>query len=181
MDNPPTTPDDEALSAIQTALGIAARRAKDLSLQEAVGARAGYEIEGPLYSTLSRLGLTDRYTVSELAERCGMELSTVSRRVRILEERGLVERETPDHDRRSSYLRLSPEGRVQFEVLSTTWRQMLGEAMGNWEPDEITEFARMFDRFARDLETYALTTLLLKPLAAIPLRPTDVDPGATSA
>ena len=44
-----------------------------------------------------------------------LELSTVSRRVRVLEERQLIERE-PGKDRRTSHLRLTPDHPLYHDV-----------------------------------------------------------------
>jgi DNA-binding MarR family transcriptional regulator len=146
-------PDD--YTAIQMAFGEVGRRSKDFHLLESIGARVGYSLEGPYYGTLSRLGLVEQCTVTELAEMLALELSTVSRRVRELEERGLVERRPSPTDRRTSYLRLTADGRRLFEALSTAWRDMLGEVLADWDPGSVAEFRHLFDRFAADLARYA--------------------------
>lgn len=151
----PAATDATALAAIQVALGTAARRAKDLSLHEALGHRVGYSLEGPYYGTVARLGLNGPCTVSQLADGLGLELSTVSRRVKALEARGLVDRRIDDGDRRISHLALTDEGRELFEALSASWREMLSEVLTDWTPDEVQALARLFGRFADDLEAYA--------------------------
>ena len=143
-------------ATIQVALGVVARRAKDFELHEALGARVGHRLEGPYYGTLSRLGLVDQCTITELAGLLGLELSTVSRRVKVLEDRGLVEREVSPTDRRTSLLRLTPEGRQLFEALSSSWREMLTEVLADWDPVSVEVFAELFDRFAGALEAYAV-------------------------
>ncbi len=159
---PPSAPADAEpagrsdFAAIQTALGVVARRAKDFELHEAIGARVGHRLEGPYYGTLSRLGLVEQCTVTELAGLLGLELSTVSRRVKALEDRGLVEREVSPTDRRTSLLRLTPEGRQLFEALSGSWREMLTEVLVDWDPFSIEVFAELFSRFADALEAYAV-------------------------
>jgi DNA-binding MarR family transcriptional regulator len=152
---PPSAGDAERFAEIQAALGVVARRAKDFELLETLGARVGYRLEGPYYGTLSRLGLAGQCTVTELAELLGLELSTVSRRVKALEDRGLVARETSPTDRRTSLLRLTAEGRSLFEALSDSWRQMLAEVLEGWDPFSIEVFAELFGRFAEALERYA--------------------------
>ena len=154
----PIPADAERFATIQTALGIVARRAKDVELHEALGARVGHRLEGPSYGTLSRLGLAERCTMTELAELLGLEISTVSRRVKALEDRGLVERESSPTDRRASLLRLTPDGRELFEKLSTSWREMLAEVLEDWDPFSIEIFAELFGRFADALEAYAVAT-----------------------
>ena len=140
--------------SVQQALGVVARRAKDLSLHEQLGERVGYPLEGPYYGTLSRLGTSGRVTVSELAGLLNLELSTVSRRVRVLEERNLVER-APGTDRRMSYVQLTPEGQQMFSALEKGWRLMLSEVVADWEPADVARFAELFTRFAADFERYA--------------------------
>ena len=152
----PVPADDERLAMIQAALGTVARRAKDASLHEALGERVGHRLEGPSYGTLSRLGLVEQCTMTELAGLLGLEISTVSRRVKALEDRGLVERETSPTDRRAALLRLTPEGRALFERLSTSWREMLAEVLDGWDPLSIEVFSELFRRFADALEAYAV-------------------------
>ena len=141
--------------SVQQALGIVARRAKDLGLHERLGLRVGYPLEGPYYGTLSRLATTGTgtATVSELAELLNLELSTVSRRVRVLEDRQLIERESGT-DRRTSHLRLTPEGERMFRALEQGWREMLSEVVADWADEDVDRFGKLFTRFAADFERY---------------------------
>jgi DNA-binding MarR family transcriptional regulator len=154
----PVPGDAERLAMIQNALGVVARRAKDVELHEALGARVGHRLEGPAYGTLSRLGLVEQCTMTELAALLGLEISTVSRRVKALEDRGLVVRDTDPADRRTAVLRLTPQGRELFEKLSASWRDMLAEVLDGWDPFTIEVFAELFSRFADALDTYAVAT-----------------------
>jgi DNA-binding MarR family transcriptional regulator len=141
-------------SSVQQALGVVARRAKDLSLHEQLGQRVGYPLEGPYFGTLARLGTSGTVTVSELAGLLNLEVSTVSRRVRVLEERRLVER-TTGADRRTSYLRLTAEGQQMFSALEKGWRLMLSEIVADWDEADVARFSELFTRFAADFERYA--------------------------
>jgi DNA-binding MarR family transcriptional regulator len=143
------------LSRIQRALGVVSRRAKDGALHEQLGRRVGYHLEGPYYSTLARLRLTDGCTISELAEGLGMEVSTVSRRINTLEDRGFVQRETGTVDRRTAFPRLTPEGAEVATTLESGWRDMLDEVTSEWSASDLESFAVLFERFADDFETYA--------------------------
>jgi DNA-binding MarR family transcriptional regulator len=148
--------------AVQTALGMVARRAKDLSLHEHLGARVGYPLEGPYYGTLARLATTGTATVSELAELLNLELSTVSRRVRVLEDRNLIER-APGSDRRTSHLRLTAQGTQMFRALEKGWRVMLSEVVAEWDDDDVERFSELFVRFAADFERYAVKENATRP------------------
>jgi DNA-binding MarR family transcriptional regulator len=162
--SPTALPEADSLIdvAVQHSLGVVARRAKDLSLHEHLGARVGYPLEGPYYGTLARLATTGSATVSELADLLNLELSTVSRRVRVLEERHLIERE-PGSDRRTSHLRLTAEGKRMFSALEIGWRQMLTEVVADWDPQDVARFATLFAQFAADFERYASTENATRP------------------
>jgi DNA-binding MarR family transcriptional regulator len=152
----PTSQSPEArLSIIQNALGVVARRAKDGAFHEKLGERVGYQLEGQFYSTLARLHMADGCTVTELAVALGLETSSCSRRINILEDAGLVRREAGTVDRRIAHLWLTEEGRELFETLQAGWRQMLAEVTAGWDETEIEIFAALFSRFANDFESYA--------------------------
>jgi DNA-binding MarR family transcriptional regulator len=153
---------DSRLTRIQHALGLASRRARDGALHEHLGRRVGYQLEGPYYATLARLRLTEGLTMSELAVGLGMEVSTVSRRVNALEERGLVERVTSTVDRRISYPTLTDEGAKVASVLEIGWREMLAEVTAGWSAADLENFANLFERFAEDFDQYA-RTLVSRP------------------
>jgi DNA-binding MarR family transcriptional regulator len=153
-----TTPTQIAelrLTSIQNALGVVARRAKDGAFHEKLGERVGYQLEGQFYSTLARLHMADGCTVTELAAALGLETSSCSRRINILEDAGLVRREVGTVDRRVAHLWLTEEGRELFETLQAGWRQMLAEVTAGWNESEIETFAVLFSRFANDFESYA--------------------------
>jgi DNA-binding MarR family transcriptional regulator len=150
-----TTPIHAHLTRIQHALGVVARRAKDGALHQQLGRRVGCDLEATGYSTLARLRLADGCTISELADGLGMEVSTVSRRVNALEDRGLVQRETGTTDRRTAHPRLTEHGTDVATKLEHGWRDMLAEVAADWSEEDLETFALLFDRFAEDFEQYA--------------------------
>ena len=171
------------MAAVQTALGVVARRAKDFELHQAIGARVGHRLDGPYYGTLSRLGLAGECTVTELSELLGLELSTVSRRVKALEELGLVERRTHPTDRRTSLLRLTDDGQGLFAALSVGWREMLAEVLAGWDEFDVELFADLFERFADSFECYAADQTGRRPSStalAATSAAAGLDPGAPS-
>jgi DNA-binding MarR family transcriptional regulator len=157
------TRNDSRLTRIQHALGLASRRARDGALHEHLGRRVGYQLEGPYYATLARLRLTEGLTMTELASGLGMEVSTVSRRVNALEERGLVQRVTGTEDRRTAYPTLTDEGTTVASVLEVGWRDMLAEVTAGWSATDLETFATLFERFADDFDQYARTLVARPP------------------
>src|SRR3954453_18581517 len=67
-----------------------------------------------------------------LAERLELDASTVSRRVRHLEELGLVRVATDRDDGRARQVELVPAGRRALEQLLGVRRELLSEVLGAW-------------------------------------------------
>ena len=162
----PGPADDARFEQIQEAIGVVVRRARDTQLLEALGARVGRSLEGPAYSTLSRLALAGECTITELSGLLGLELSTVSRRVKALEGEGLVTRTTSPTDRRTSILRLTDEGRELFTAMSGAWRSVLVEVLHDWDPFSVEVFAELFSRFADALDAHVPDLEHATPTAA---------------
>jgi DNA-binding MarR family transcriptional regulator len=163
----PSRRTEQTLVRIQQALGVASRRARDSALHEHLGERVGYHLEGPFYSTIARLRLTEGMTITELADGLGMEVSTVSRRIRALEARGLVERESGVVDRRTQYPRLTEAGRTAAVTLEEGWRAMLAEVFTGWSPSDLTTFADLFERFTDAFDQYARNEIASPTPAAV--------------
>ncbi|WP_296194837.1 MarR family transcriptional regulator [uncultured Microbacterium sp.] len=81
-------------------------------------------------------------TMSALAELLHLDKGQLSRTVRDLEERGLVARTPDPHDRRSSLLALTPEGRERLEAARRTSRGLM-QVIEDWPVDDIREFTRL--------------------------------------
>jgi DNA-binding MarR family transcriptional regulator len=144
-----------SLRTVQRCLATLVQRGKDIAVHERLGQRVGYPLDGPYYGTLSMIGRMGECTPTELAALLASEPSTVSRRVRALEERGLVERHVSLADRRSYRLRLTKDGSEAFEALDAGWLDTIGALFDGWSPEEVARFADQLDRFASAFETLA--------------------------
>lgn len=142
----------ESLRSLQRAIAILARRSKDPNLHELIGSRVGWPLGGPYYGTISRIGRAGECTVSELAEFLNLDLSTISRRVRYLEDHGLVRRRTDDQDRRSSRMQLTKKGRDVHAALDRGWIELLDLLTSDRNDDDLSRFARELEEFSNALE-----------------------------
>lgn len=117
-------------------------RAYDAELQEVVDTCPGYflgkayrkvsrifeeefrtsDLTMPQFAVMVNTGLTEAATGSEIAERLGSDLSTISRIMDIVVRRGLVQ-ETRAEDRRVRVYRLTPEGRAVLDEALVKWKQ----------------------------------------------------------
>lgn len=87
----------------------------------------------------------------------------VSKSVRLVEEKGLIERRTDEKDRRNVYIVLSPEGEAVFIRLRDQMLQMLqriGDKMGE---DDMEEMTRLLAKFYAILEQENQGLMLCRP------------------
>lgn len=90
-----------------------------------------------------------RHTV--LAERLTLDASTVSRKIRYLEERGLV-RVTPDaEDGRARQVELVPDGHRALEQLLDQRRDVIADVLVDWPEPDRAQLRDLLVRFNSDL------------------------------
>ena len=90
---------------------------------------------------------------TDLAADAHLDLSTVSRQIRSLVERGLVERTPDPDDRRGALLSVSPSGLAAFEAFREQRNRELSALLENWTGEDREQLVRLLsrlnDEFAR--------------------------------
>jgi DNA-binding MarR family transcriptional regulator len=89
--------------------------------------------------------------LSDLATNLCLDISTVSRQAKTLEDRGLITRSEDPEDRRAQRIHLAPAGR---DILADAWARRhawLAEALADWSPDDRAELVDVLTRFADSL------------------------------
>ena len=89
---------------------------------------------------------------TDLAEHVHLDLSTISRHLRGLEESGLLERSPDPDDRRASLLSVTDEGRVVLERATAARTALFATATSSWTDAEVDELVRLLHRLSDDLE-----------------------------
>jgi DNA-binding MarR family transcriptional regulator len=84
--------------------------------------------------------------VSALAHGLGLDASTVSRHVRQLEDRGLLERTGDPDDRRASRVAVTASGADVLAEVFSTRRALLGRALDDFTPTERDTLRLMLHR-----------------------------------
>ncbi|WP_063759966.1 MarR family winged helix-turn-helix transcriptional regulator [Streptomyces sclerotialus] len=89
---------------------------------------------------------------TDLAADALLDLSTVSRQVRSLVERGLVERYPDPEDRRGTLLRATGAGHVAFEEYRRQRDSKLAAVLEPWPEEDRAHLVRLMGRLNDDLE-----------------------------
>ena len=88
---------------------------------------------------------------SDAAAALELDLSTVSRQVRHLEQLGLLDRR-PDHaDGRACQVSLTEQGRAGLDAVRTTRNDLLDTALADWDDTDRTDLARLLERLLHDV------------------------------
>ena len=101
--------------------------------------------------TLAHCGPSRLTTV---AERTGLDPSTVSRQVADLEKAGLLARDTDPEDRRAILLEATTEGQQLLDRLSRGRRRRVERLLSDWHPDDIVTFGRLLAQLNAATEKY---------------------------
>jgi DNA-binding MarR family transcriptional regulator len=86
-----------------------------------------------------------------LAAAVDLDLSTVSRHLTQLEQRGLVNRRPDGDDRRASRISLTDTGRVFWQDLLSARSELLGSALSEWTDDDRAQLLNLLTRLLADV------------------------------
>ncbi|OGQ91949.1 MAG: hypothetical protein A2289_15440 [Deltaproteobacteria bacterium RIFOXYA12_FULL_58_15] len=92
------------------------------------------------------------HKVTDLAEEQGLAVSTMTRNLKLLEERGWLHRASGDEDRRTIHVGLTEKGRELAAQLSDTHVSRFDKAFDRFHPSDRIERAVALDRVAAAIE-----------------------------
>jgi len=101
--------------------------------------------------TLAHCGPSRLTTV---AERTGLDPSTVSRQVADLEKAGLLARDTDPEDRRAILLEATAEGQQMLDRLTRGRRRRVERLLTDWDSDDIVTLGRLLGQLNAATEKY---------------------------
>jgi DNA-binding MarR family transcriptional regulator len=90
--------------------------------------------------------------LSELAARCRLDHSTISRHVRTLEDAGYLRRAGDPRDRRAYRLEATAEGLALLDDRLRVWAARISEAIADWSDDDRRALTALVTRLAAALE-----------------------------
>jgi len=103
----------------------------------------------PVTATLAAVHDGGSPRLSEVAETLGLDLSTVSRQVTHLRQRGLLVAAPDPQDGRSQRLSLTDDGLAELGSHRRRLVDTLVTRLADWDDAEIDQLARLLDRLAR--------------------------------
>lgn len=122
-----------------------------IDILSALKRRAGEREDPATVFLLRHLRESPPRRISELADCSRLDVSTVSRHVKALEESGHVMRiEDPD-DRRASLLRITEEGQARYDAAMAARSAALDRGLATWSERERQTLARLLAKLANEL------------------------------
>ncbi|MCP2264489.1 MarR family winged helix-turn-helix transcriptional regulator [Promicromonospora thailandica] len=144
-------PGDDTLSRVELQLALLLRRA------ERTGAvRAGHTpaLERSGYLLLLVLGTEGPLGINALAERQGLDASTVTRQVVSLEKAGFARRGRDPQDGRAVRVEATAAGRRQLEYERVRRAALYDQVLADWSPVERATLASLLERLNQDLDAF---------------------------
>jgi DNA-binding MarR family transcriptional regulator len=123
-------------------------------LHRVLTTRAGVDLDRPSFTVLAALMASGPSRVTELAESCAVDNSTMSRLVSRLTCNGLVEQTPSPTDRRVVIVSLTTEGEQMARHLLDVRSALLADVLADWSAEDQATFATLLDRFVTDLEQF---------------------------
>jgi DNA-binding MarR family transcriptional regulator len=151
---PETGPDmGPGLAQIERALTKIVRWGNLPRVRERFTAVAGMSLDRASYAVLFRLE-EGPARLSDLAQKVGVDISTLSRQVHHLEAAGLVAKTVVEEDRRAAMLSATAEGRDLTQRIRAAKRAAITEMLEGWTPEEREELGRVLGRLADEMVAF---------------------------
>jgi DNA-binding MarR family transcriptional regulator len=115
---------------------------------EAMVREAGISLDRALFRPLVLVERLGPIGVVELADRVGLDYTTVSRQIAKLESLGLIARQGGAADRRVREAVISDAGKALTDKIDAARERMAREILQTWDEQDFADFVRLMCRFA---------------------------------
>lgn len=165
--NAPCAPSIERLErAWLSIIRLAERPALDEYLRRA----SGVDLSRPAYAALARLHDAGPTQISDLAAAANIDISTMSRTLKHLLERGLLDRQ-PGTDRRSALMDASPRGKELVKRRRAAGQRFLEGILHQWSDADREALSALMGRLETDFAAF-FDSLSTSTAAFSPSEPT---------
>lgn len=135
--------EDSALSTFERALATLMRQLMSRDTLGDVSRRSGFDLPPASWGLLEHLDARGAMRVSAIAACHGVDISSITPRLKSLEKSGLVARQTGPNDARVSLITITASGRCALESVHAARREMLNEALDGADVAQISAAAEM--------------------------------------
>jgi DNA-binding MarR family transcriptional regulator len=147
-------PTHESIVELEHAWVQLIRRAELPAFDEHLRRESGVELSRPAYVVLARLADLGPLQVSELATQLGVDISTMSRTIKHLDQQGFVSRGRGS-DQRCVVLEITATGHEVVQRRRAAGQQLLGQILTGWDDADRRELTRLMVRLSDDFAHYA--------------------------
>ncbi len=109
------------------------------------------EVDPSTFPLAKQLMCSDALRVSDLASRLELDASTVSRQVKQLEDKGIIERTQDPADGRASLVQLSTAGQATMQSSFRRRFERIKSALEPWSERDRVQLQKLLTRLANDL------------------------------
>jgi DNA-binding MarR family transcriptional regulator len=115
---------------------------------EALVREAGISLDRALFRPLVLVERLGPIGVVELADRVGLDYTTISRQIAKLESLGLVARQGSTADRRVREAFVTDAGKAMTDKIDAARERMSREILESWDEQDFADLVRLMCRFA---------------------------------
>lgn len=142
--SPPPCASEDDVAALERELAVLLRRARAYSGELARTVHP--DLEAAAYGLLMHV-VDGGARATDLADYFGIDKSTVSRQVRLLEQLGLLCREPDPDDARVLRLVATEEGARRLSTARAARRHRVEERLQGWDPADVGRLAGLLARY----------------------------------
>lgn len=134
-----------AAEMVERELAMMFRRARSMSM--AAAAKVHEDLDSASYSLLLMIDDAGSLRGMDVADRTGLDKSTVSRQIATLVDLDLLERIPDPEDGRARLVQLSDAGRRRLARARSEGREYMKEEFAQWSTRDLEELARLLGKF----------------------------------
>lgn len=142
---------------LERSLATVLRVLSDRAMTGDVAERCGYDLPPASWALLEYLDAHGTLRVSDIAACHGVDVSSITPRLKRLESVGLVSRERAPTDARAFLISITDEGSHALESVHAARRETLHRAIDGIDASRVASAADVLRRIANHLSTAALT------------------------
>lgn len=144
-----------SLDALERSLAAVLQLLADRETLGDIARRSGHQLAPASWALLEYLESIGELRISDIAACHGVDVSTVTPRIKSLGKAGLVSRRTLESDARVGLIEITAKGRLALESIHSARRELIGEALAGIEPSRVADTSTVLNRIAGHLSPVA--------------------------